>query len=820
MLHAPLPFCAGLQLLVLAMPFAAGRHMGCDRPLHLFVGTTADESALLSASCPVLCGACPPDPEGLCRDDPNGSLEVLAESCYSQLEPLSPVPGWLPAPIGQVPCSMSATSWGFPEGTHAKDICPVSCACTDCGCNPLPEGYTPCRDDPGGVLASFSTDCAKELGLGTGLPPSDSKIPTWIWYTVIDGVQESFLSRTALAPAVAPPLHLDQHNWMVDVCAGDESALAADKCGCRDPYAPNYSHGAMYEDGSCSYAALCSYVDDDTAAVSAAADLGATINDCHGLVAIAPCDHADYGAIVTNLCPVTCNVPIGAKTSAAGWDCTPTVVACESAGPCLTAQYIPGVQQNIRGTKQFYRHMKFLELERTAAQAPWWENTGSQFSNPTAGSGGAISVSGEGIGTDFAKGYASISFSIFWHNVANAYGGAIYGQNGARIAVSFSSFAFNAAARESGGAIFITIDSELHVHQSTFIDNAAWKGGGAICGTSGPALLMSASTFILNKADISSHINLASAIFAKISTTTIYPFKDFSLHGAGNVIGGASVQISGIPSDCYQHPCLAGQSCEIHQYSLSCKACPQYTAGLNGVSCITCPSGEGPSGDRTKCVACAGNTYSDAGLCRDCRAGFISNSGKTACIDLDECATDNGGCDVMMGTEQGLLPCQNTDGSRQCNRCPSSLEHDTADDTCNPRILEPGAASTHPVATLNLELAEDVFEDLQTEGSVARTSLISNIASSLGIPAAAFEVQLVHKARRRRALLEIDAVLQIVFVTTDPAIQRMAISQLNTQLRSSSSQLMVSVPSVVILAASQVRKTPSWPRSWANFSLL
>jgi hypothetical protein len=51
-----------------------------------------------------------------------------------------------------------------------------------------------------------------------------------------------------------------------------------------------------------------------------------------------------------------------------------------------------------------------------------------------------------------------------------------------------------------------------------------------------------------------------------------------------------------------------------------------------------------------------------------CAAGYSDTHGDgTVCEDIDECATDNGGCDA-------LVECKNTDGSFHCGTCPDGYE--------------------------------------------------------------------------------------------------------------------------------------------------
>ncbi|MCA9577164.1 MAG: hypothetical protein KC668_17090, partial [Myxococcales bacterium] len=78
--------------------------------------------------------------------------------------------------------------------------------------------------------------------------------------------------------------------------------------------------------------------------------------------------------------------------------------------------------------------------------------------------------------------------------------------------------------------------------------------------------------------------------------------------------------------------------------------------------CPTCTDGT-QNGDETG-VDCGGT------VCSACPTGY-SGSGETGCSDVDECATNNGGCDP-------LTACTNTVGSRTCGACPGGYSGDGA----------------------------------------------------------------------------------------------------------------------------------------------
>lgn len=97
---------------------------------------------------------------------------------------------------------------------------------------------------------------------------------------------------------------------------------------------------------------------------------------------------------------------------------------------------------------------------------------------------------------------------------------------------------------------------------------------------------------------------------------------------------------------------------------------------------VTCICASGYTDDNGKCVAVPGcenkpcgdlpNTCGEAsdGFSCMCGSGF-SGTGTKTCDDINECATDNGGCDA-------LTDCTNTAGGRTCSACPAGYTGDGA----------------------------------------------------------------------------------------------------------------------------------------------
>ncbi len=83
-----------------------------------------------------------------------------------------------------------------------------------------------------------------------------------------------------------------------------------------------------------------------------------------------------------------------------------------------------------------------------------------------------------------------------------------------------------------------------------------------------------------------------------------------------------------------------------------------YTGSTCGSDVNECATNNGGCDPLTTCSNTAGS-YS----CGSCPSGY-TGTGKAGCTDVNECATDNGGCDP-------LTSCTNTPGSRTCGACPT-----------------------------------------------------------------------------------------------------------------------------------------------------
>lgn len=78
-------------------------------------------------------------------------------------------------------------------------------------------------------------------------------------------------------------------------------------------------------------------------------------------------------------------------------------------------------------------------------------------------------------------------------------------------------------------------------------------------------------------------------------------------------------------------------------------------------------------------LACIGNQTQDKN-CEHCQCGKgFDLHPESGCVDIDECATSNGGCDP-------LVKCFNVAGSRRCAACPVNY-FGYGDDRCFGNLL-------------------------------------------------------------------------------------------------------------------------------------
>jgi hypothetical protein len=149
----------------------------------------------------------------------------------------------------------------------------------------------------------------------------------------------------------------------------------------------------------------------------------------------------------------------------------------------------------------------------------------------------------------------------------------------------------------------------------------------------------------------------------------------------GNVCGNGQVCIQGacrlLPDDCTTAQCGAGFFCDpvTRKCAPGCRLSTDCPAGGTCTSGVcSCPASQHACGQAcvsnsgilscgtTSCMACTAPANA-APTCDGTLCGFTCNTGYTAngasCVDINECATNNGGCSPD-------ATCANTPGSRTC----------------------------------------------------------------------------------------------------------------------------------------------------------
>eukprot|EP01052_Picozoa_sp_SAG31_P005878 SAG31_NODE_265_length_18823_cov_5.968863_12_plen_2593_part_00 len=272
--------------------------------------------------------------------------------------------------------------------------------------------------------------------------------------------------------------------------------------------------------------------------------------------------------------------------------------------------------------------------------------------------------------------------------------------------------------------------------------------------------------------------------------------------------------------------CPSGRYSPI-QGAVVCMECdngeaPTYPPGtLSGAaSCALCPGGKETAEDKSVCVACEPGEFSTGGAactdnsndceCRpcwdnsspnlasdwcDCHVGYEEELEESvySCVDIDECASDNGGCysdeNGFIGT---LLGCINLIGGRRCDMCPPSwvrtesvdyyIEQGSGNATCryeppmqasnsNTGVSNAGgstsAAATSiveevpqvPEVTMDIELPDTLdpdmdFSDEQTTATL-RQQLREHVAASLGLNASEIIITGLRSSEQERRQLTV-----------------------------------------------------------------
>ena len=225
----------------------------------------------------------------------------------------------------------------------------------------------------------------------------------------------------------------------------------------------------------------------------------------------------------------------------------------------------------------------------------------------------------------------------------------------------------------AGGAFWIELDF-----------TAAIGEGGAVA-TSGPlTLTVSDATFARNDAARGSFLMTISARMITITNTTI--------DGGENAFFGRASSID----DC-SNQCMAGRGCSFRDFSAFCEPCSSNEHSPEGVDCLACPPGTGPTADQSACQTCGPTEYSTIGLCLDCSPGTVGTSTKTACTTCSMGTHRPASLSVCQPCLPGTVPDDDatacvacleagtvsSDGTT-CEACPSGARPNANKTACDP----------------------------------------------------------------------------------------------------------------------------------------
>ena len=153
------------------------------------------------------------------------------------------------------------------------------------------------------------------------------------------------------------------------------------------------------------------------------------------------------------------------------------------------------------------------------------------------------------------------------------------------------------------------------------IDFTVTAGDGGALATSGPVTLDIVDTaFAENDAARGGFLAAVSAHSITISNTTI--------DGGESAFFGRGAAVD----ECSDHQyCEPGQRCSFRDFSAFCEPCSSNEYSADGIDCMACPPGTGPTADYSACQSCGPTEFSTIGLCLDCSPGSVGTSTGTAC---------------------------------------------------------------------------------------------------------------------------------------------------------------------------------------------
>jgi hypothetical protein len=252
-------------------------------------------------------------------------------------------------------------------------------------------------------------------------------------------------------------------------------------------------------------------------------------------------------------------------------------------------------------------------------------------------------------GALFVHGTASMAFaehSVFHSNRAttsSAGSGAIASTSGGAVSVTSSTVDNNMGTTPVGAGAILATDAAITVTDSLLQNNRVQGNPDAISGSGGiysdrSSIEVIRSKFVNNfgirigdvlAADYSDALHSKSPEDVKVIDTQYDPFSDVE-----SVIINPGSYNGRLRGACLDHPCHPGQECSYADFSLSCAPCSRQTFSPDGIRCIACDSGQGPSEDGTTCIPCAGDNASAFGVCQPCSIQLVVSDDHRSC---EEC---------------------------------------------------------------------------------------------------------------------------------------------------------------------------------------
>jgi hypothetical protein len=592
--------------------------------------------------------------------------------------------------------------------------------------------------------ASACTECSVAAG-GYGTPPGAASADSCVQCSSDSACRPGYFCNTTIGP-----------DGTCAVCTGTSG------CGCTELLMPNYDAAASQDDGSCTYDSFCA-VNKST---------------CHPTVRPAPCtdnacnpsDYNDQARTVITDSRHAFRFVMFAKLVE---ETVCNATSCHKSTPAVTPLVATRCRTSIVWASFFSNEGAYggaIRVEGGELQIVHAEFA----TNNATEQGGGLHVSNATVSVSHAKFRNNRAGAQHLTTIGQGRGGAIYAA-ASSIQITYTAIVGNSAAGDAGGAIYVTIGSQLTcrlaIKRSLLMSNVVHRPGGyggAIAasmgtisiahgrfrsnsapGTGGGVWADSSQLTVAHTAFASNaapsggnHLYTVRMPYAKISNSQFDPFVNSR---------GQSVQLAGVLAGCPQHPCQLSEKCTYENYSLSCARCPAKRVSVNGIQCTTCPPGNGPSADQTTCNPCAGNTFSKHGIeCVNCSAGYWHNDDHTACNDIDECSPGINGtvlhdCDVLRGTQQKVPPCMNKGGSFDCAACPDGFVDGVgaAAHSCVMRKIDNSSSSTNvlPTATLELAISPQAAVKGSLEQIALKKQLVTDVASALGKPESDFEIK-------------------------------------------------------------------------------